>query len=219
MANPDHIQQVIYRGYGKAAKPLGLTFSQYRPKSMDAVASPENLVQRLQASFSVNFDYAQPNKYGSPLWKCLADGNQLAVGDYLIRKGDPASTFFIAGMQSMLPIMAVECNRILTFTRSSKPIQEYGLQPYNSGGEVGDREDILTEWPASVLEGPKGLATDWKLPGDTRSPWWKILIPALDGLTLAFGDRATDDIGNAYVVSSAELTDLGWRITAQQAEI
>lgn len=219
MATASSIQARIYRGYGKAGKVLGLTYVQYRPRTSGAAIDAANVIQRLPASFSVNFDFAQPNKYGAPLWKCLADGRQLAVGDYLDRRMDPASTFFIAGMQPMLPILAVECNRVLTFTRPSKPLQPYGVQPYNSGGEPGDQDEILTEWPASVLEGPKGLATDNKLPGDTRAPWWRVLMPAFPGLTIAYGDRCTDEIGNAYTISSAELTDLGWRFTAQQDDI
>jgi hypothetical protein len=50
---------------------------------------------------------------------------------------------------------------------------------------------------------------------------WAVLLPAfsLNGakLLLRTGDLATDDLGRTGVVSTAELTSLGWRIHMRQA--
>jgi hypothetical protein len=48
-------------------------------------------------------------------------------------------------------------------------------------------------------------------------PYWTILLPAFGQVILRTGDFISDDIGRNAVVAAAELTDLGWRITAQQA--
>jgi len=77
---------------------------------------------------------------------------------------------------------------------------------------------LMTAWPASVLQGAKGEKDGAVLPGDVRLPWWAILLPAFPGVTLRSADIITDDIDRRFIISSAEKTDLGWRITAMQAE-
>jgi hypothetical protein len=55
------------------------------------------------------------------------------------------------------------------------------------------------------------------LPGDVRNPSWLILLPPLPGnVYLRSADVITDEQSRRYVISSAELTDLGWRISAMQ---
>jgi hypothetical protein len=45
-----------------------------------------------------------------------------------------------------------------------------------------------------------------------------VLLPEAPGVILRAGDLIADELGRRYIVSSAELTDLGWRITAQQGQ-
>jgi len=52
-----------------------------------------------------------------------------------------------------------------------------------------------------------------------RTPWWAILMPAWPGVILRTSDIILDELGRKYVVSSAELTDMGWRCTAMQAQV
>ena len=50
-------------------------------------------------------------------------------------------------------------------------------------------------------------------------PWWAILLPAPDdGPQLMMGDVLDDEQAapRRYIVSMAERTDLGWRISAMQ---
>jgi hypothetical protein len=89
----------------------------------------------------------------------------------------------------------------------------------NYEGNTPDTQTPLaTGWYASVLQGTKGEKNEVGLPGDVRNPWWLILLPQIPGVTLRTSDLVSDDIGRRYVISSAELTDLGWRLTAQQAQ-
>jgi hypothetical protein len=43
------------------------------------------------------------------------------------------------------------------------------------------------------------------------------LLPAFAQVIVRTGDFISDDLGRNAVVAGAELTDLGWRITARQA--
>jgi len=167
-----------------------------------------------QRRVSVNAEdmtYKRPNKYGKATWYALFDGQGVTVGDYFI---GPVGVFFIAAMQPMLPILAVSCNRVISILR---------LQAHSSvglGGYGGSTENSLTTLlkgrPASVLQGTKGERNEAALPGDTRTPWWTILLPGAGG-QIKPNDVIEDELGNRYTVSSPELTDLGWRLTAMMA--
>jgi len=211
--NAAKLQQKVYAGYAKAAKRIGPDFDLYRPGSAANPLESGNKVTTLPASFNAeDMAYGRPNKYGKPTWFALVDGAQTQVGDYLT---NGSQTFFIAAQQTILPILAVECNRTISVMRPAQS-GDVGVQAY--GGDIDDTETaLMTAWPASVLQGTKG-EKESVLPGDTRTPWWAILMPAWPDVILRSGDVMTDDIERRYVISSAELTDLGWRITATQGQ-
>ena len=154
--------------------------------------------------------YGKPNKYGKATWYALFDAKNAQVGDYFV---GPAGTFFIATLQLLLPILVVECNRVVTVWR---PQIETGADGEYGGNTVANETALMIGWPCSILQGTKGEKNESNLPGDTRSPWWTILLP-YGGVQLLPNDIITDDLGIRYVVSSPELTDLGWRVTAMTA--
>jgi hypothetical protein len=120
-------------------------------------------------------------------------------------------------LQNCLPILCVQCNRMVSVLRV---IQSDSVGVIGYGGDSSDVESaLMSGWPASILQGTKGEANDARLPGDVRTPWWAILMPAFSGIILRTSDIITDDIGRRYIISSAELTDMGWRITAMQAQV
>ncbi len=207
------LQDKIYKGYGQAAKRIGYPYQQLRPVSaIDAINVAA--LQTLPASFTTNFNYSAPNKYGIATWLGLFDARECTPGDYLVGH---QGTYFIAAMQDTLPIYCVQCNRTISVLRPSMP---EGVGAVGYGGDTAATEEpLMTNWPASVLQGTKGEANEVKLPGDVRTPWWAILVPAWPGVTLRTSDIITDDLGRRYVISSAELTDLGWRMTAMQAMV
>lgn len=207
------LQNRVYKGYAKAALRIGPLFNVFRPS--DPLSPLSNgPVATLNASFNAeDMTYGRPNKYGKPTWFCLVDGTQTLVGDYLI---NDSQTFFIAAMQPILPILAVDCNRTISVFRPQQQAGQ-GLMPY--GGNTDTNETLLMSgWPASVLQGTKGEKGGVNLPGDVRNPWWQALFPAFSGLNIESAYIVTDDLNRRYIVSSAELTDLGWRCTMMQAE-
>lgn len=207
------LQAKIYIGYGKAAKRIGFDYQQFRATSASNPLSSTAL-QTLPASFTTKFTYNAPNKYGEATWLGLFDARTFQPGDFLVgRQG----TFFIAAMQDTLPIYCVQTNRVVSVLR-------VGMDPgVGLGGWAGDtpaNEAVLMQgWPASVLQGTKGEASPTNLPGDVRTPWWAILMPAWPGIVLRTSDIIRDELGRKYVISSAELTDMGWRCTAMQAQV
>lgn len=207
------LQAKIYAGYAKAAAKIGLIFSQYRPTSAVDALYATNKLRTLPASFNAeDMGYSRPNKYGKATWYCLADGSLLARGDYLDGNG---STYFVAAMQPLLPILVVECNRVVSIYR---PQQQEGVGAVGYGGNTIDNQTaIVTNFPASILQGSKGEKNEVSLPGDTRSPWWIVLLPNIPGdAYLRTDDVLIDDFGRRFTLSSVEQTDLGWRITAAE---
>ncbi|WP_435607714.1 hypothetical protein [Pseudomonas knackmussii] len=207
------LQAKIYKGYGQAAKRIGFTYQQFRATSANNPLATTPL-QSLPASFTTKFDYSAPNKYGQATWLGLFDATQFQPGDFLVGH---QGTFFVAAMQDTLPIYCVQANRTVTLLRVA---MEDKVGQIGYGGDTPATEvPLMQNWPASILQGTKGEANEAKLPGDVRTPWWAILMPAWPGIVIRTSDILTDDLGRKYVISSAELTDMGWRMTAMQAQV
>ena len=209
------LQSRIYSGYAKAASRIGFSADQYRPASASNPLDAGNKLRSMPASFNAeDMGYGKPNKHGKATWYGLFDGSLTQPGDYLVSAQD--GTFFIAAQQTALPVLLVACNRTINVLR---PQQQTGLGAVGYGGDTDAGETaLMTAWPASVLQGTKGEKGGIALPGDVRDPWWTILLPHFDGVTLRSGDIITDDLVRRYAISSAELTDLGWRLTAAQVQ-
>lgn len=212
---PDAIKAKIYKAYAKAASKLGPAYQFYRPAQTDltTLSGPGTATVSLPVSLNAeDMTYSRPNKYGKATWFALFDGTQAQVGDYFV---GTEGTFFVATMQALLPILAVECNRTVTVSRAPSTA---GIGAQSYGGSTPATEvTLMRGWPASILQGTKGEKDPVGLPLDVREPWWIVLLPHLAGVTLRSSDIITDDLGRRYSISSAELTDPGWRLTAQQA--
>lgn len=205
------LRNKVYIGYGKAAQRIGYVAQQFRAASAFNPLQTTPL-QSLNASFTTNFNYSAPNKYGQATWFGVFDGRQFVVGDFLSSPED--GVFFVAAMQTTLPIYCVQANRIISVLRTSQS-DSGGVIGY--GGTTAENEvALMTGWPASILNGTKGEKSPVNLPADAKTPWYLLLFPSYGDIILRTSDVITDDIGRRYIVSSAELTDMGWRVTAMQ---
>lgn len=208
------LREKQYAGYAKAAQRIGLITDIYRPTT---AANPLNLVnkqQTIKASFNAeDMTYSKPNKYGKATWYGLFDGRLTRVGDYLVVAGD--GTYFIAAQQQALPILCVSCNAVADFKR---PQQQAGVGALGYGGNTKANETaLMTQWPCSILQGGRGEKMDAVLPGDVKTAQWSVLVPKFGDVILRSGDVITDNAGRRFTIGGAELTDLGWRLTAQEA--
>jgi hypothetical protein len=205
------LQGLIYKGYGKAAARIGLQTDQYRAKSASSPLATTNKIQTLPVSFNAqDWKYMSPNKYGNAVWYAVMDATSTLQGDYLSNAVD--GTFFVASLQTNLPITAVQCNHTLNMTR---PAQPTGVGAVGYSGDIAATETaLMTGWPASVLMSRGGRQPDASLPADASGGGWEILFPQWAPVVLRPGDIATDETGRRYLFSTCELTDFGWRIRA-----
>ena len=205
-----HLQDRIDKGLGTAARHLGAETDAFRPTATTPPLAPENRYLRLHAAFNdESLSFRRPIGYGRATWSGLFDRAYTKPGDYLV---SPAGTFFIAAQQPLLPALCILTNHTVAITRPAAPAAP-GLNAY--GGLVTTTATpILTAWPASILFA--GAGSPGELPGDASTPTWTVLLPVTPTRILA-ADIIIDDQGNTYVIGSAELTSLGWRILAKQA--
>jgi hypothetical protein len=209
------IQQRILAGRGKAAQRIGLACNQFRP--LTAAAPLGNQIGVILAAFNAgDSTYRAPNLPGDPIWYADFDGRQTLPGDYLVRQAD-GSIWYVASLQQLLPIVTIECNRRLRITRENA-VNAVGAVAY-SGKLPTTEADILGApgalWPASILQGGKKDASAG-LPAGVKNAGWKMLLPPSVPVLIEAGDIATDDLGRRYAIDSAELTDQGWRIAANE---
>lgn len=216
------MQTRVYSGYAKAAQRVGLPFDLYRPVSPSNPLATSNKITTIPAAFAVhtsnNFNFEKPSDYKGPLFHALLDGAQVRVGDYF--KNTTVGTFFIIGMDPIVPILAVQASRTVTvYKPDGATTKGIGLSGY--GGTIGSGANanelaVMTAWPASVLEGARGVGAGL-LPNDVGVGVWRILLPYWAGVVIGAGYIVVDDLGKRMVVRQAELTDLGWNIQTVQA--
>lgn len=218
--NASLMQQKLYAAYAKSAQFIGMPYTLYRPSSSLTPIAAGNVVTTLSAGFNAeDMAFEKPEKYGAALWYCLVDGTQTRVGDYLAGTG---GTFFIAAMQSLLPILAVKCNRSVRISRMP-PQNGAGYAGYSGVVESAETDVLGTSnqgsfvsgWPASILLGGK-TDRETGLPSDVKQSGYVILLPATVPIVIVESDILQDDMGRNYAIDAAELTDLGWRILANE---
>jgi hypothetical protein len=211
------IQARVYAGYAKAARVIGIAYDQYRPLSASMPLGNKIATVKMAVDSGKQYTFNSPNEYGDPTWLALIDDATVQTGDYLIGNngGYNSNTYFIAGKQFLLPVLAIECNRLVHVVRQQS-VSAVGAVGY--GGNVAAHEvDVLgtasAMWPASILFGGKAQAA-LNLPADVKSSGWRVLLPPSAVWVIKAGDFITDDLGRRYAIDGAELTDLGWRINA-----
>jgi hypothetical protein len=213
----DRLQDTIRRGLGRAARAAGSVCDAYRPDGAGSPLRPGCRYLRLPVLFSPAAGVHRVSAHGHPLWNAAFDAAYSRPGDYLVRKSDGA-VFFIAAQPPLLPVLCVLTDRTVSFSRPSGP----GVVGAGSYGGVqrATATTLLQTWPASVVAiGDGGF--DASLPADMHPATWTVLLPGAGaddgGPVLRGGDLMTDDLGRYGVVTSAELSSLGWRLHVRQA--
>lgn len=207
------LQDRVRWGLNVAARSIGGPADAYRPHGPINPLDLTNRYLRLHAFFaSSDSGFARTNAYGAALWQGIFDAAYTQVGDYLVQSD---SIWFIAAQPALLPVLCVRTTRVVSFTRPAAPLVA-GVNEYG-GVTPATNSPILTNWPASVLGASGGGTPTADLPTDASVPYWTVLLPACPGVVLQLSDLMTDDLGRSAVVSSAELSNLGWRLSVKQA--
>ncbi len=213
-----HLQDRISWGLNITARHVGRSIDAYRPKGPADPLSPTNRFLRLHAAFSApDGKFLRPGAYGNPLWHGVFDSAYTQPGDFLVQEGD---IWFIAAQQALLPVLCVQTNRMVSFVRPAAP-GATGLNAYG-GVSLETATTLIRNYPASILGASGAGQPAASLPSDGSIGYWMVLLPAVTDrngspVVLRPADLMTDDLGRTAVIAGAELTDLGWRLTAKQA--
>jgi hypothetical protein len=205
----------VNQGNGKAAKRLGTIARHYRAITPFSPLKTEPL-QQLTASFTTDYGYMRSARFGQAARIGIFDAAGFEVGDVLV--SPEAGTFYVAAMPLLQPILCVKAERLITLRRAALGNNSKGVQAYG-GTTAATERIILADWPASILIGRSGQHSPLTLPGENRSAWYGILMPAFQDLHIHTGDFVTDDTGLRYVITGTELTDMGWRVTAMRVTV
>lgn len=214
MMRESWLSEKVWRGLGVAARMTGQKTDAYRPNGPDDPLQPANRFLQLPASFSRPRQRSvRAGGYGEAFWEGVFDATYTRPGDYLV--GADGGIWFVAAQLPMQAALCVRTLRRLSFTRPSGPVRA-GANGYG-GVARGTASAVLSNWPAAMTTpgaaGQMELATATTLPQVT----WSVLLPPLEWLALLPGDSMTDDLGRAGVVTAAECTELGWRLTVRQS--
>jgi len=213
----------VRRSQGRAAVVLGAWCDAYRPSDATNPLVPRNRFMKLQAAFSsLDGEFEHALGYGQTAWSALFDSAYTRPGDYLVRPestpgADDGSVWFIVQQQPLLPALCVRASRVLGFVRPSPSTSTTSSGVGSYGGfTIANATPLLSGYPGSVTNAYGSGLDPTNLPADAPPRAWDVLLPAVPGVVLLNGDLMTDDLGRSGVVSSPELTDLGWRILVKQ---
>lgn len=210
----------VARGYGIAATKLGPDAEVFRP---GGAGDPIVLVNRVIAARpcaivngvvgTSDAPFLSSPDWGKSDFAAMMDATGLEVGDYL-RVED--QVLFIKTIDYPATPRAVRCNHRVTVKR---PDGGTAGDAYYGGDVRSNEVTLITSWPAAVVQGRSGPQNEVGLPGDVRSPYWTIYLPASVPVQIRSSDVIEDDqtIPMRYIVSSVETTALGLRIAAMQA--
>lgn len=204
----------VNQGNGKAAKRLGSMARHYRATSPFSPLNGEPL-QQLTASFITDYGYMRAARFGLATRIGIFDAAGFEVGDILV---SAEGTFYVAALPLLQPILCVRSERLVSISRTCQAGSGAGLKEYG-GTTVANETLMMSGWPASIILSRGGEHSPLKLPGEVRSAWHNILMPAYRELPVHTGDFVTDDTGHRYVISGTELTAMGWRFTALQVTV
>lgn len=211
--NSARLEDRIRWGLNVAARAIGATTSAYRPRGAENPLAARNRFLRLHAAFSgLDGKFTRPNGYGNALRRGVFDAAYTQPGDYLVQHD---ATWFIAAQPKLLPVLCVQTNRIISFTRPAAQAST-GVNTYG-GVTAANVTPLMTDWPASVLAASRESRPLANLPGDTSVSLWTVLLPSCPGVVLQTADLVSDDLGRCGVIATTELTDLGWRLAVRQA--
>lgn len=204
------LQDRFYWGLNRAANVMGVPSDAYRPTGASNPLDRTNRYLRLNAAFSrVDGRFDHTPAYGEALWRGHFDASYTRAGDYLVNSG---GIWFIASQYSLLPVLCVKTNRIISITRPANPVTASASVSSTPTAAI----PLMSRWPASVLGIRAEGKSPTRLPGDTMVANMVALLPSSHNQVLQVTDLITDDLGETSVIVTTELTDFGWRLNVRR---
>ena len=202
------VQSHIARGLAKAASIVGTNFTQYRPTSAMNPLASSNAIATLPCAtdFESNLTMASATPPDHPFTHLVADPGLLQPGDYLVGN----DTYFVSRVEVLRPAWCILCNMTFNILDTAQTTAA-GTNSY--GGMTSASNTLLAQgWPMSILAKTRSEQDVTKLPSDTRSAFFEVLMPAIPGLTLGPGLCLQDPSSQIYVIMSSETTIYGCKL-------
>jgi hypothetical protein len=203
----DNLQDRIAAGLGQAGRKLGLQTDIFRPRDAGPALAAANRFMRLAVAFHIGKGFTEPASPGVPFWQAMLDSAYTKPGDYLVQG---SSIWFIASQPRLLPVLCVQTNRRVHFSRPARA-DHVGPGDY-AAMRAETMRPLLTDWPAAMQTASRQGGAQ---PGDGL---WRVLLPAIPGMILQPGDRMTDDLHRACIVVAADLSATGWDLRARETQ-
>ena len=214
----------LSKGWGKLGAKLGQPYQWYQTTSNNNPLDPANDRGTFSCLIDRDSDFRllRPDEYGKPIYFVAYDRKGPSVGDYL--KGPSIhETYFIISQSDFTPTEIVRCNRTVNFYRvAPNEVSPDNWGEYQETNSLNHSHGDLmaTQFPICLLSGSRGeqALMGGEIPTAGRQPWWVVYCPVIPGVNLRTDDQFVDEYNIRYVISSPELTILGWRMTAQLAQ-
>ena len=206
--NQATIQTRISRGLAKAASILGQPFAQYRPLTSFDPLLTGSAIATLFCAFDYGPDLTliKPTPADHPFAMLIADPGSVELGDYI--SGE--DTYFVSRVEPLRPAWCVLCNMTMNVLDTAQTTTA-GTNSY--GGVTSATNTILASgWPMSVLSKTRGAQDITKLPSDTRSAFFEVLLPPIPGVVLGSGLCLQDVNSQTYDIMNVETTNYGTRL-------
>jgi hypothetical protein len=201
------IQDRRSRAWGLVARYIGQQYIVYKPNGSANPVASRNRVIKLTARFTPgNAGAPGVLGYGGVLWRGTFDSLYTKPGYYLV---DNDATFFVASQWSLQPIQCIRTTDTITIARTQM------TPPGAYSGFVSElAQQIIVSWPACLMANSTHIGGG--LPEASFGNWTAYLpvLPAQPQVA----DVVTDLQGRFFVVSSAQLSSLGWRLTMRQID-
>ena len=227
----------LTQAYAATAAALGQPYAVYRSAGNDPLATTplQTTPVIVTSAKAAGYSYTRSSTFDDVLFALQADFTNVQIGDYLV---GPGGTFFIADMPSLRPVVAVQCNALVTVTRpnteraaSGGQGQGYPSQPGSTGryrgvgateSATGPGETVVHSGIPANMTGTTGASrSQGELPSDSAGPSrWRIYLPrsAFPHGSVEDRDIVTDDLGQRHQVSSDYWSAIGYRVEAVRLE-
>jgi len=198
------LQNLISKGWGTAARRTGLPYVLYHPCGLTNPLGTRNRVIKLNAVLEPSRDGT--NGYGGVLWRAVFDTLYSREGDYL---QGPEGIFFIASQINLQPALCVRTSNAVTLARACPAVSG------SYSGFVADTANVvLAGWPALLTAGATRISGT--LP-EAHFGNWTAFFPTLP-IVPQVADILTDDLERRFIVGTAQLSVLGWRLALRQVD-
>lgn len=207
-----HLKDRIAWAANVVARRIGTEADAFRPRGPSEPLAPRWRYLRLHVAFApLSGSFDRPSGHGAPMELGHFDTVYTRAGDYLVQDG---RVMFIATQDALGPALCARANATVSVRRTSGG-GTAGSIGYG-GTTTGTTVSVLDRWPASMLGIGTGGSGLLGLPTDTASAQWTILLPASVPSVILPGDIIVDEAGSRSMVTTAEKSNLGWRLQARQ---